>query len=308
MAGCWWRRKARRASAAKTPPRPGARLRSSTITREALPTACTSAAPERPERVQLHQANAVARGPAALHHVAHGAADGAGAHDHALGILRGSRGGERITPPETVGELRGCCLEDGGGARYVVVQPLVEAEVAGRGHQPAIVGMGIRHRRAVPNPLADERQRLPSLRDQHLFGLVRQVEPIAGDHRREGDLLGHAEGDQQQVEHFLGRLAVELQPPGIAHEEGIVLMGAQAPAGAFQRPVEHAHHQGQPVPGHLPHHLGHEDQALGGGGDGTALARPRHSLGAGQNVVLAVGLHGGDAGVAAEGSITSTWG
>ena len=90
-------------------------------------------------------------------------------------------------------------------------------------------------------------------------------EAVDADHHRHRELLGQAEGDDMEVGRFLVGLGEELEPAGLAQRHGIRMIVPDVD-GCTDGTVAERHDDGKPEARGIVDGLGHEQQALAGGG------------------------------------------
>jgi hypothetical protein len=111
-------------------------------------------------------------------------------------------------------------------------------------------------------------------RDVEALVGVRQDEAVHAHHHRHRQLLGEAEGLDVQVGRLLVGLGVELDPAGVAHRHGVGVVVPDVDRRA-DGAVADGHDDGQAQARRVVHRLGHEQQALAGGGGVGARAGRR---------------------------------
>ena len=109
-------------------------------------------------------------------------------------------------------------------------------------------------------------------RDVHAIIGMGQDEAIDADHHRAGQRFGKAECLDMQIRRLLIGLGVELDPAGIAqgHAVGMIVPDVDRRADGA---IADGHHDRQSQTGGVVHRLGHEQDALAGGGRVTACSR-----------------------------------
>jgi hypothetical protein len=103
------------------------------------------------------------------------------------------------------------------------------------------------------------------------FNSVRQDEAVHADHDRDRQRLGQPERLDVQVERFLVRFRVQLDPPRIPHGHAVRVVIPYIDGGA-DCAVTDRHHDRQAQAGGVVDRLGHEEQPLAAGrgiGPGT---------------------------------------
>ena len=100
-----------------------------------------------------------------------------------------------------------------------------------------------------------------------------QNETVHTDHKRQRGLLGNPEGLDMQIRRLLVVFGMELNPPGVPHRHGVLLIIPDVQRRGHG-PVGTGEDDRQPHAGDAVNHFGHQQQALGSrGGVGPGPGR-----------------------------------